>query len=165
MRKIRMIAVILLISVFMLGMQVHAQNKSSKERTPVKHERIDPQATFLRKNKQKKGVVTLPSGLQYKIITKGHGKIPTASSIVKIRYTGRLIDGTVFDRTSKPLTCAIDQLLPGCTEALRRMPVGSKWELYIPHDLGYGGKERNKIPAYSTLIFEMELIAIEKGWK
>ena len=121
---------------------------------------------FLAENKAKEGVVTTPSGLQYKIITKGNGAIPADSSKVKVNYKGTLIDGTEFDSSYKrnePATFRANQVIKGWTEALTMMPVGSKWELYIPYDLVYGTRETGgQIKPYSTLIFEVELLGIEK---
>ena len=118
---------------------------------------------FLAANKTKDGVVTLPSGLQYKVITKGEGAIPTATSKVKVNYEGHLIDGTEFDSSYKrkqPATFKANQVIKGWTEALCLMPVGSKWELYIPYDLAYGDRDSGKIKPYSTLIFTVELLDI-----
>ena len=121
---------------------------------------------FLAENKTKEGVVTTPSGLQYKIITKGTGAIPADSSKVKVNYKGTLIDGTEFDSSYKrnePSTFRANQVIKGWTEALTMMPVGSKWELYIPQELAYGARESgNQIKPFSTLIFEVELVGIEK---
>lgn len=121
---------------------------------------------FLAENKTKEGVVTTPSGLQYKIITKGTGAIPADSSKVKVNYKGTLIDGTEFDSSYKrnePATFRANQVIKGWTEALTMMPVGSKWELYIPQDLAYGARETGgQIQPFSALIFEVELVDIEK---
>lgn len=121
---------------------------------------------FLAENKTKEGVVTTPSGLQYKIITKGNGAVPADSSKVKVNYKGTLIDGTEFDSSYKrnePATFRANQVIKGWTEALTMMPVGSKWELYIPYDLAYGSRETgSQIKPFSTLIFEVELLGIEK---
>jgi len=120
---------------------------------------------FLEENKTKAGVVTLPSGLQYKIITEGKGAIPTASDRVEVDYEGTLIDGTVFDSSYKRATSAtfgVTQVIKGWTEALQLMPVGSKWELYIPYQLAYGERETGKeIKPYSALIFTVELKGIK----
>ena len=120
---------------------------------------------FLEENKQKEGVVTLPSGLQYKIITEGTGEKPKATDKVKVNYEGTLIDGTVFDSSIKrgqPATFQVNQVIKGWTEALKMMPVGSKWELYIPYQLAYGDRETGKdIKPYSALIFSVELLGIE----
>ena len=121
---------------------------------------------FLAENKAKEGVVTTPSGLQYKIITEGNGSVPADSSKVKVNYKGTLIDGTEFDSSYKrnePATFRANQVIKGWTEALTMMPVGSKWELYIPYDLAYGSRETgSQIKPFSTLIFEVELLGIEK---
>ncbi|MDR0977316.1 MAG: FKBP-type peptidyl-prolyl cis-trans isomerase [Prevotellaceae bacterium] len=121
---------------------------------------------FLAENKTKEGVVTTPSGLQYKIITAGKGAIPVATDRVSVNYKGTLIDGTEFDssyKNNKPAIFRADQVIPGWTEALTMMPVGSKWELYIPQDLAYGSREAStQIKPFSTLIFEVELVGIEK---
>lgn len=122
---------------------------------------------FLADNKTKPGVVTLPSGLQYKILIKGTGKIPTVSDRVTVVYEGRTIDGKVFDATSRHGTSndtfGVGGLIKGWTEALTMMPVGSKWELYVPQHLAYGERGAGAdIAPYSTLIFTLELQGIEK---
>ena len=121
---------------------------------------------FLKENAQKEGVVTLPSGLQYKVLKQGNGAVAKANDKVKVKYEGRLIDGTVFDSTDKhggdPVTFSPSQVIKGWTEALCLMPVGSKWQLYIPQELAYGPRGAgNDIPPYSTLIFDVEVIDIE----
>ena len=130
---------------------------------------------FLAENKTKEGVVTTESGLQYKIITKGTGAIPADTSKEKVNYKGTLIDGTEFDSSykrkdkdgkSQPATFRANQVIKGWTEALTMMPVGSKWELYIPYDLAYGSRETGgQIKPFSTLIFEVELVGIENDKK
>lgn len=121
---------------------------------------------FLAENKSKEGVKTTPSGLQYKIIKAGNGVIPTDSSTVKVHYKGTLIDGTQFDSSydrKEPTTFQANKVIKGWTEALTMMPVGSKWELYIPQELAYGANAAgSQIKPFSTLIFEVELIGIEK---
>ncbi len=126
--------------------------------------RIDGE-NFLKANAKKDSVKTTESGLQYKILTPGTGAIPTATQKVKVNYEGRLIDGTVFDssyKRGKPAEFSCNQVIKGWTEALTMMPVGSKWELYIPQELGYGAREAGKIPPLSTLIFTVELLEITK---
>ena len=124
---------------------------------------------FLDENAKQEGVVTLPSGLQYKVLQQGNGPVAKATDKVKVKYEGRLIDGTVFDSTEKhggqPATFAPNQVIKGWTEALTMMPVGSKWQLYIPQELGYGGRPSGSIPAFSTLIFDVEVIGIEEANK
>lgn len=120
---------------------------------------------FLAENKGKEGVKTTPSGLQYKVITEGKGEVPADTSRVKVHYKGTLIDGTQFDSSydrKEPTTFRANQVIKGWTEALTMMPVGSKWELYIPQELAYGSREAGNIKPFSTLIFEVELLSIEK---
>ena len=121
---------------------------------------------FLAENAKKEGVIVLPSGLQYKVLKQGDGIVPQKTDKVKVHYEGRLIDGTVFDASSKhgtePATFRPDQVIKGWTEALTMMPVGSKWQLFIPQELGYGERATGQIPAYSTLIFDVELVGIDK---
>lgn len=123
---------------------------------------------FLAENKTKEGVKTTESGLQYKVITEGKGEIPADTCKVKVNYKGTLIDGTEFDSSYKrnePSTFRANQVIKGWTEALTMMPVGSKWELYIPQELAYGSRESGQIKPFSTLIFEVELVGIEKDKK
>lgn len=119
---------------------------------------------FLSANKTKEGVVTLPSGLQYKILTAGTGPKPTASDTVTCNYKGTLIDGTEFDSSYKrgePTSFPVGGVIKGWTEALQLMPVGSKWQLFIPADLAYGDRGAGAdIGPGSTLIFEVELLSI-----
>lgn len=118
---------------------------------------------FLAANKTKDGVVTLPSGLQYKILKEGTGPKPTAADTVNCNYRGTLIDGTEFDASEKhggPASFGVGQVIHGWTEALQLMPVGSKWQLFIPPDLAYGDAAQPGIGPGSTLIFEVELLSI-----
>jgi FKBP-type peptidyl-prolyl cis-trans isomerase FklB len=120
---------------------------------------------FLAANKTKDGVVTLPSGLQYKILQEGTGPKPTASDSVVCNYRGTLIDGTEFDSSYKrgqPATFPVGQVIKAWTEALQLMPVGSKWQLFIPSELGYGARGAGAdIGPNATLIFEVELLSIK----
>jgi len=120
---------------------------------------------FLAANKAKDGVVTLPSGLQYKIVTTGTGPKPVPTDSVVCNYRGTLIDGTEFDASAKhggPATFPVNQVIPGWTEALQLMPVGSKWQLYIPSNLAYGPRGAGgDIGPNSTLIFDIELLSIK----
>jgi FKBP-type peptidyl-prolyl cis-trans isomerase FklB len=120
---------------------------------------------FLAANKKKEGVVTLPSGLQYKVIKSGNGAKPTKEQTVKCHYRGTLIDGTEFDSSYKhgePVEFPVGQVIKGWTEALQLMPVGSKWQLVIPSDLAYGSNGAGQtIGPNATLIFEVELISIK----
>ena len=110
------------------------------------------------------GVVTLPSGLQYEIITEGKGKLAKATDQVKCHYEGTLLDGTLFDSSIKrgqPAVFGVNQVIPGWVEALQLMPEGSKWKLYIPSDLAYGAQGAGEmIPPHSTLVFEVELLEV-----
>ena len=119
---------------------------------------------FLRVNKEKAGVVTLPSGLQYEILTKGTGAKPKATDSVKCHYHGTLINGTVFDSSvqrGEPATFGVSQVIPGWVEALQLMEAGSKWRLFIPSELAYGERGAGEaIGPNSTLIFEVELLDI-----
>lgn len=119
---------------------------------------------FLADNAKKAGIVVTASGLQYEIITQGTGAIPTATSKVKTHYHGTLIDGTVFDSSVKrgqPIDFPVNGVIAGWTEALQLMPVGSKWRLYIPHNLAYGERGAGaSIAPFSALIFDVELIDI-----
>jgi FKBP-type peptidyl-prolyl cis-trans isomerase FklB len=119
---------------------------------------------FLRINKEKEGIVTLPSGLQYLILKKGNGQKPQESDRVKCHYEGTLIDGKIFDssiRKGQPAIFGLTQVIPGWTEALQLMPVGSKWRLFLPSDLAYGNRQTGElIGPNSTLIFDVELLEI-----
>ena len=120
---------------------------------------------FLAKNKTAQGVVTLPSGVQYKIIKAGTGAIPADTSRVKVHYEGKTLDGTVFDSSyqrKEPATLAANQVIKGWTEVLTKMPVGSTWEVWIPQELGYGSREAGQIKPFSCLNFKIELISIEQ---
>jgi FKBP-type peptidyl-prolyl cis-trans isomerase len=121
---------------------------------------------FLAKNKTKQGVITLPSGLQYEIIKAGTGPKPKAEDQVKCHYKGSLLNGKVFDSSverGEPATFPVNRVIPGWTEALQLMPVGSKWKLYIPAALAYGERGAGQdIKPNSTLVFEVELLEIVK---
>ena len=120
---------------------------------------------FLAENKKKPGVVTLPSGLQYKVIKEGSGAIPSDTTKVKVHYEGRTIDGKVFESSYKngqPVEIQPKQFIKGWTEALTHMPAGSIWEVYIPQNLGYGERQAGDIKPFSTLIFKIELISVGK---
>lgn len=111
---------------------------------------------------KKAGVKALANGVYYEVITEGKGAIPADTSRVKVKYEGKLIDGTVFDKTEKdPITFSCNAVIPGWTEALTHMPVGSKWIVYIPQDQAYGAREAGSIKPFSALTFTIELIDIE----
>ena len=146
------------------GQQMQAK-KSSEAATAAPKNKQEGQ-TFLAANKTKPGVVTLPDGLQYKVVTEGTGPLPTASDTVTVKYKGTLIDGTVFDSSEQhggTASFPVGQVIHGWTEALQKMKVGSKWTLYIPADLAYGDKGAGTdIAPGATLIFDVELVSIGK---
>jgi FKBP-type peptidyl-prolyl cis-trans isomerase FklB len=121
--------------------------------------------TFLADNKKKDGVITLKSGLQYKVITEGTGKMPKESDKVTTHYRGTLVDGTEFDSSYKrgePVSFPVNGVIPGWTEALQLMKSGSKWQLFIPSDLAYGENGPETIGPNATLIFDIELISVDE---
>ncbi len=124
---------------------------------------------FLEQNKTKPGVLTTPSGLQYQVLTQGKGPKPVPADTVTVHYKGTLIDGTEFDSSysrKQPATFRLDRVIPGWTEGLQLMPVGSKYKLFIPSELAYGKRgSGQKIGPDSVLVFEVELLKIEKDKK
>jgi FKBP-type peptidyl-prolyl cis-trans isomerase len=142
------------------------REKAEADKKVKAESNIEEGKTFLETNKVKDGITTTESGLQYRVITKGEGEVPTSDSKVKVHYKGTLIDGTVFDSSYKrgnPATFRVGGVIKGWSEALLLMNVGSKYELVIPADLAYGERGAGKdIAPNSTLIFEVELISIEK---
>jgi FKBP-type peptidyl-prolyl cis-trans isomerase FklB len=158
----------------MTDMEAHntlmqAQQEAKKKIDETRQASMEPNKkagdAFLAANKTKEGVVTLPSGLQYKILKEGTGPKPTPSDSVVCNYRGTLIDGKEFDSSYKrgqPATFPVGQVIKGWTEALQLMPVGSKWELFVPPDLAYGDRGAGPdIGPGATLIFEVELISIK----
>jgi FKBP-type peptidyl-prolyl cis-trans isomerase FklB len=136
------------------GMRTRSLDKKKKEGE-----------TFLAENKKKEGVMTTPSGLQYKILTRGTGPIPTTNDTAVCQYRGTLIDGTEFDSSYKrgePASFPVTGVIKGWTEALLMMPKGSKWQLFIPSDLAYGDRGNPRIPGGSALLFDIELVDIKK---
>lgn len=148
------------------AMQGQTGANTATSTTSVDHNKQVGEA-FLMKNKTKPGVVTLPDGLQYKIIKAGNGAKPGPSDVVTVEYAGRLVNGTEFDSSAKhggTASFTVGQVIPGWVEALQMMPVGSTWELYIPSDLAYG--DHGAPPAIApneTLIFKVTLIDAKKG--
>ena len=124
----------------------------------------DDQEKFLQDNAAKEGVITLPSGLQYLVLQPGDGSKPGPTTTVTVHYEGSLVNGTVFDSSYKrgrPATFGVHQVIKGWTEALQLMPVGSKWRLFIPSELGYGARGAGgSIPPNATLIFDVELLSM-----
>jgi len=141
------------------------QNYVSEAQRKQQAASVEKGKQFLEENSKKEGVTVLPSGLQYEIITEGTGPKPTAEDKVTTHYTGTLLDGTVFDSSvdrGEPVSFAVTGVIPGWTEALQLMPVGSKWKLAIPSELAYGERGAGgQIGPNETLIFEVELISIE----
>ncbi len=142
---------------------VQAEKQAEQDKLLYK-DYIDENEAFLSKNKDKSGVQVTPSGLQYEVIKMGTGSKPSSSSTVKVHYVGTLIDGAEFDssvKTGEPAVFPVSGVISGWTEALQLMPVGSKFKLYIPQDLGYGSSQAGEvIKPFSTLIFEVELLEI-----
>ncbi|WP_392551998.1 FKBP-type peptidyl-prolyl cis-trans isomerase [Orbus wheelerorum] len=142
--------------------QVHEQAMKDKE----DQAKVIAQAgvDFLKNNLQQDGVKSTESGLQYLVLKQGDGAIPTETNQVRVHYTGRLIDGTVFDSSEErgqPAEFPVNGVIRGWVEALQLMPIGSKWQLYIPQELAYGSQGAGAaIPPYSALIFDVELLAI-----
>ena len=123
-------------------------------------------AAFLAENAKKEGVKTLPSGLQYKVLTEGSGKTPGPTDTVTVQYTGRLIDGTEFDSSVKrgqAATLAVNSVIKGWTEALQLMKEGSKWEIFIPSELAYGEKGGGPIGPNAVLDFDVELVSVQEA--
>ena len=138
----------------------YMQQVMEKKASRVKAEN----SAFLENNKKNEGVKTTASGLQYKVISQGNGKTPLATDKVTVHYTGKLIDGSVFDSSverNEPVTFAVNGVIAGWTEALQLMHEGDKWILYLPYNIAYGERGAGEqIPPYSTLIFEVELIKV-----
>lgn len=149
------------LSKFQRDMQQEQMEKIQK----IGEENSKTGADFLAKNKQKEGVVTLESGLQYKVLKAGKGPQPGPNDVVKVHYTGSLINGQVFDSSverGEPVTFPLNGVIAGWTEALQLMPTGSKWQLYIPAELAYGANGNRSIGPNETLLFDVELLGIEK---
>ena len=147
--------------------QKDLMSKRNAEFTKKSDENKAKGDAFLSQNKAKEGVVTLPSGLQYKIIEKGDGAKPGKDDTVTVDYTGQLIDGQVFDsseKTGKPATFKVSQVIPGWTEVLQLMPAGSTWEVYVPSGLAYGPRSvGGPIGPNETLIFKIHLLSVNKS--
>jgi FKBP-type peptidyl-prolyl cis-trans isomerase FkpA len=155
---------------FAQKMQAKQQEEMAKKQAEMEAQgkkNIAAEATFLAENGKKPGVTTTASGLQYQVISTGKGAKPKATDSVKVHYTGTLLDGTKFDSSydrKEPAQFVLNSVVPGWTEALQLMPVGSKYKLWIPAKLGYGaeGTPGGPIPPNSTLVFEVELLEIVK---
>ncbi len=147
--------------------QLEAEQKQDYEhaRMMIAEKNRKAGEAFFSENAKKEGIVTLPSGLQYKILKKGEGRTPTLEDKIVCQYKGTLLDGTEFDSSEKrghAVTLPVKGIIAGWTQALQMMPVGSKWQLFIPPQLGYGGKIVNGIGPNATLVFEVEVVSIEE---
>jgi len=139
-------------------------NVEAKKAEEASFDTLEEGVAFLDENGRKENVTTTESGLQYEVVTLGDGPMPTESSTVSVFYEGTLLDGTVFDSsydTGDTLSFALNGVIPGWTEGLQLMPVGSTYKFYIPSNLAYGTRESGPIPANSTLIFKVELLEIK----
>ena len=145
-------------------LQKRIATAQQKELKGMADKNIADAKAFMEENKKKEGVKTLPSGLQYKILAEGSGKTPKATDEVTVNYKGTLIDGREFDNSYKrgaPASFRLDRVIKGWTEALQLMKEGSKWQLFIPPELGYGERGAGPVPPNSALIFEVELISVK----
>lgn len=151
-------------------LQTYFDGQKEKQKDAMKKKfegNIQKGEAFLSENGKRAGVTTTASGLQYEILKKGTGAKPTVESVVETHYTGTFLDGTVFDSSverGEAVKFPVNRVIPGWTEALQLMPVGSKWKLWVPYTLAYGEESGpgGKIEPYSTLVFEIELLGIEK---
>lgn len=141
------------------------KQRAAQEQLATRH-RTEAEA-FLQRNAEAEGVVETDSGLQYKVVTPGEGPKPEAEDTVKVHYRGTLLDGSEFDSSyarGEPVSFPVNAVIPGWVEALQLMPVGSKWQLFIPSDLAYGpGGAGERIPPNALLLFDVELLAIEEA--
>ncbi len=135
-----------------------------KEAKETVEDNLSKGKIFMQENAKREGVISLPSGLQYKVRKEGSGRAPKATDEVTVNYRGTFIDGNEFDSSysrGAPFTFEIDNVIPGWKEALQLMKEGARWELFVPPDLGYGDRGGSTIPPGSTLIFEVELLAVK----
>jgi len=143
----------------------YMQKRQAEQMKKMYGKNIDEGEKFLEENKAREGVQETTSGLQYEVITLGTGEKPAATDMVKVHYTGKLLDGTTFDSSvdrGEPAQFGVNQVIQGWQEGIQLMPVGSKFKFYIPFELGYGEQGTGPIPPYSTLTFEVELLEIVK---
>jgi FKBP-type peptidyl-prolyl cis-trans isomerase FklB len=151
-----------IIMTFISGREAEQSAKQADANKVLYKDYIEQNNNFLVQNKERAGVNVTPSGLQYEVIKMGSGPKPTAANTVKVHYVGTLIDGIEFDSSIKgePVQFPLANVIPGWTEALQLMPVGSKFKIYIPENLAYGANGQGDIKPFSTLIFEVELLEI-----
>lgn len=150
----------------MMAFQKDMMTKQQERTQKLADEKKREGEAFLANNGKKEGVVTLPSGLQYKVIKSGAGKTPAPSDTVRAHYRGTLTDGTEFDssyRRGQPVEFPVNGVIPGWQEALQKMKVGDKWQVFIPARLAYGPRGTGPIPPNATLIFDLELVGIGAG--
>jgi FKBP-type peptidyl-prolyl cis-trans isomerase len=143
----------------------YMQKRQAEQMKKMYGKNIDEGEKFLEENKAREGVQETTSGLQYEVITLGTGEKPAATDMVKVHYTGKLLDGTTFDSSvdrGEPAQFGVNQVIQGWQEGIQLMPVGSKYKFYIPFELGYGEQGTGPIPPYSTLVFKVELLEIVK---
>jgi FKBP-type peptidyl-prolyl cis-trans isomerase FkpA len=154
--------IFILVQLLMTGCTNSSQSPSSQQSAPPS---IPPASApdYFTKLKENKAVIQRPSGLCYEIIRPGSGAYPAPSDTVEVNYTGTLIDGTVFDRSTQPVEFPLDQVIPGWTEGLQLINKGGRIKLYIPASLAYGDQAQAGIPAGSTLIFDIELLDVRPG--
>ncbi len=155
------------ISETLMGLQKETTAKAEEEKKPLAQKNKKEGEAFLAENKKKEGVITLPSGLQYKVLKEGTGKTPTDTNWVRVNFHGTLIDGTVFEDTNKsfgqPVSFAVKGMFPGWAEGLKLMKEGAKWQLFIPSDLAFGERGAGTlIGPNATLIIEVELISVQE---
>ena len=148
---------------FVQAFSIKFQEADNAEKQVAAAQLLEQSKTYLTENSQREGVVTTDSGLQYEVIVQGEGASPTADDTVRVHYHGTLIDGQVFDSSverGEPAEFPLNRVIPGWTEGVQLMPVGSKYRFYIPSELAYGQRSTGMIPANSPLVFEVELLAI-----
>lgn len=143
-------------------MNTFMRNSQEQKSKPA----IEEGKAFMAKNKSKAGVKSTPSGLQYEVITEGTGEMPTAADTVTCNYVGTFLNGKEFDNSYKrgePATFPLGNVIPGWTEGLQLMHIGSKYKFYVPYTIGYGPNDYGEIPGGSTLVFEVELLGVKKA--
>ncbi|HVN24524.1 MAG TPA: FKBP-type peptidyl-prolyl cis-trans isomerase [Syntrophorhabdales bacterium] len=149
---------------FVAAYQKEKAARLAEERKKLGEKNREEGVAFLAKNKEKEGVKTLPSGLQYKVLKEGAGRAPKATDTVVTQFKGTFINGAEFDssyRRNEPMTLRVNAIIPGWTEALQLMKEGSKWQLFVPPELAYGEQGAGPVGPNATLIFEVELVAVK----